>query len=81
GAEVADARLAVRRARRARPRRAPEHARASLFTLGLRRARQGLYQPRTVAVHWHLPAPLAESWTDQWRRAQGFFPHFPTVRP
>lgn len=78
GAQVAEARLA---ARRARPRRRPEHARASLFTLGLQRARQWLYRPHTVALRWHLPALLAESWTDQWQRAQGFFAHFSTVRP
>ncbi len=81
GAQAAEARLGARRARRARPRRRPEHARASLFTLGLRQARQWPYRPRTVALRWHLPAPLAESWTDQWRHAQGFFAHFSTVRP
>ncbi len=80
GAAAADARLAARRARRARPRR-PEHARESLFTLGLGRARQRLYRPGTVALRWHLPALLAESWTAQWQRAQGFFAHFATVRP
>ena len=81
GAQAAEARLAARRTRRTRPRRRPEHARASLFTLGLRRARQWRYHPETITVRWHLPALLAESWTEQWRRAQGFFPHFPTVRP
>ena len=61
--------------------RRPEHARASLFTLGLGHARQWRYRPRTVALCWHLPALLAERWTAQWQRAQGHFAHFPTVRP
>lgn len=79
GAQVAAAKLAARRA--LPPRRRPEHARESLFTLGLGRARQWLYHPAPAPLPWHLPDPLAERWADQWRRAQGHFPRSPTVRP
>jgi hypothetical protein len=81
GAQAAEARLAARRARRVPPRRRPEHARASLFTLGLGRARQWLYRPPSVALRWHLPALLAERWTAHWQRAQGYCAHCSTVRP
>jgi hypothetical protein len=84
GAQEAEARLAARlarRGRRHRPRRAPDHARESLFTLGLRRARQWLYRPQTVALRWHLPAILEVSWTEQWQRTHALFPRLQTVRP
>ena len=84
GAQEAAARLARRAARTARhpgPRRAREHARESLFTLGLRQARQWLYRPWTVRVRWRLPALDAESWTGQWQRAQSLFSRWQTVRP
>jgi hypothetical protein len=81
GAQAAEAKLVARRARALPPRRRPEHARESLFTLGLQRARQWLYRPAAAALRWHLPDPLAERWADQWRRAQGHFAHTATVRP
>lgn len=70
-----------RTARRAGPCRRPQHARASLFTLGLYCARQWLYRPLTVTVGWRLPALDAESWTRHWQRMQGYFASFATVRP
>jgi hypothetical protein len=79
GAAAAAAKLAARAARP--PRRRPEHARESLFTLGLRRAAHWLAPPVPAPLPWHLPALLAPRWTDQWRHAQGHFAHFPTVRP
>jgi hypothetical protein len=79
GAQAAAAKLAARAARP--PRRRPEHARASLFTLGLGRARHWLYRPDAAAPRWQLPDPLAESWSAQWQRAQGHFARTATVRP
>ncbi len=80
GAQAAAAQVAGRRAGRRPPRRCPEHARASLFTLGLQRARHWLYHPAALTLCWHLPALLAECWSDQWRRAQGHFAYTSTVR-
>jgi hypothetical protein len=79
GAQAAAAKLAARAARPPRPR--PEHARESLFTLGVRQARRWLYRPDGHTLPWCLPAPDEECWADRWRRAQGHFPHAPTVRP
>jgi hypothetical protein len=89
GAQAAQARLAARRARPPRPRRrrdparpwAPEHARESLFTLGLRLARQWLYRPLSVAPAWRLPDLDAVSWTCQWQRAQRLHRALQPVRP
>jgi Transposase DDE domain len=50
----------------------PQHARHSLFTLGLRRARQWLYRPRTVAFRWALPELDAPSWNARWYHAQAW---------
>lgn len=47
-----------------------DHPRASLFTLGLYAARAWLYRTRTPQLHWHLPDPLAGSWSDRWRAVQ-----------
>ena len=63
------------------PRRRPEHARASRFTLGLRQAGHRLDQQAQAALPWHLLALLAPRWTDHWRQAQGHFAHYATVRP
>lgn len=79
GAREAAAKLAARAARP--PRTRHEHARESLFTLGLRQARRWLYQHAPAPLPWHLPAPDEERWADHWRRAQGHFPHTTTVRP
>ena len=70
GAAAAAARLAARLARGA-PQRPAVHARESLFTLGLQRARQWLYRPWTVAFRWRLPHLDGDSWTRQWQRAYG----------
>jgi hypothetical protein len=62
------------------PRR-PQHARASIFTLGLQRARALLYQTLRCALTWHLPDIHAPSWTDCWFGCQFKRFLFQTVRP
>jgi hypothetical protein len=88
GAAAARAKLAARLARPARPgrRRAarpwqPEHARESLFTLGLHAARRRLARAAGAALAWCLPDPHAVSWTVQWQRAQRAQRALLTVRP
>ncbi len=76
--------LAHRRPRRYRGRwriGRPQHARQSIFTLGLRRARQWLYRPLTIACSWRLPELDAPSWTARWSHAQARRFIFQTVRP
>lgn len=90
GVQAAQAKVAARLARPPHPPRRrsparrpwqPEHARASLFTLGLQWARQWLYRPLTVMMTWRLPEVDAISWTAQWQRFQRFQRCLQTVRP
>jgi hypothetical protein len=48
----------------------PHPARESLFTLGLRQIRRGLYAARHRRWRWRLPDLTAPSWTAQWRSSQ-----------
>lgn len=78
GVAEAEARLARCLTHPPRRCRRPEHARESVFTLGLRAVRGWLYQTRAVRLCWHLPRLDAESWTVQWQHAQL---HPQSVRP
>jgi hypothetical protein len=69
----------ARRARRRRP--VPQHARQSIFTLGLGRVRRWLYRTATRPIRWRLPEVDALGWNDRWCRAQAPRPAFKTVRP
>ena len=48
----------------------PRHARASLFTLGLRAVRRWLYGTTAQPLPWHLPDLDAPSWLARWYHAQ-----------
>ena len=87
---LADARIALARvsallsahpaSRRSPPK--PQHARASLFTLGLRLARRWLARTAAPPFRWLLSHLSATSWNTRWYRAQSrrfLFAH--TVRP
>ena len=75
---LADARLALSRlaalrtsppaTQRTPPR--PQHARASLFTLGLRLARRWLARTAVPPVRWSLSHLSSPAWNTRWRRAQ-----------
>ena len=77
-------RLARRRPQRFRGRwrvGRPQHARQSVFTLGLQRACQWFARPHTITFRWHLPDLDAPSWNDRWYGAQARRFIFQTVRP
>lgn len=59
----------------------PQHARQSLFTLGLRAVRRWVYQLTDAALTWTLPEPDAPSWNARWYAAQSYRYIFPSVRP
>ena len=72
GVEEARARLAAAAARPVagkRPGR-PRHARASVFTLGLRQLRAWLYRTWHRALTWRLPEVDSASWADRWHQQQ-----------
>ena len=72
GAAEADSMLTEAAARpiaTAPPRRV-EHARDSLFRLGMRQARRWLYGNRSGAFPWRLPQLSAPSWTRQYEQVQ-----------
>jgi hypothetical protein len=83
GVAEAQTRLRTARERLGRPRQArrPEHARASLFTLGLQLVRRWLYNAPPGGLVWSLPDPLAASWTHQWEHVQRRHACLETVRP
>ncbi len=59
----------------------PQHARLSLFTMGLRRAQRWLCQTLPTSINWHQPDIDAKSWTDQWYSFLSYRYVFTTVRP
>ncbi len=59
----------------------PQHARDSVFTLGLRRVRHWLYQAWAGAFPWRLADLDTESWTTRWQFHQAYRLIFQTVRP
>jgi hypothetical protein len=71
GLQQAQERLAALAARppKRRPPK-PQPARASLFTLGLQRARHWLYRPDQARMPWSLRDPAGPSWKDRWYAAQ-----------
>jgi hypothetical protein len=78
GTEQAEADLAEREAR---PPRRPEHARFSLFTLGLKRLADLRVDPKRWHMRWRLPALDAPSWNHQWLSLQRRQLLAQTVRP
>jgi hypothetical protein len=78
GAEEAEQLQQQRTERRPR---CPEHARLSLFRLGLRRLRAFLHHPERWHLRWLLPALDAPSWNHQWLTLQRRQCLGQTVRP
>ena len=78
GVQAAQQRLAALSQRRVGK---PEHARQSLFTLGLSRVRKWLYSAREHVLRWRLPHLDAHSWTHHWQLHQAYCLIFQTVRP
>lgn len=75
----------VRRARQRRragkaPAR-PQHARASLFTMGCQLARRWLAGAVSPCLTWCLEEVSAHSWSAEWFQAQAHLFIFQTVRP
>jgi hypothetical protein len=48
----------------------PQPARESLFTVGIRQIRRGLYATTRCRRRWHSPDLAAPSWIAQWRSLQ-----------
>lgn len=67
--------------RTAHPPRWPQHARFSLFRLGLRRLRAFLHHPDRWHLRWFLPALDAPSWNHEWLTLQRRQYLGQTVRP
>jgi hypothetical protein len=59
----------------------PQHARESLFTLGVRCTRTWLSQAWAGAFPWRLPGLDGPSWTQRWKCHQAYRFIFQTVRP
>jgi hypothetical protein len=64
-----------------RPARRPQHARFSLFTLGLQALRAFIHHPERWHLRWRLPALDAPSWNRQWLTLQRRQCLAQTVRP
>jgi len=79
-AHLADLRSSPRLTRRPPPK--PQHARASLFTLGLQLARRWLARTAVPHVSWLLSHLSSTAWSRRWYRAQSRRYLFSqTVRP
>jgi len=63
------------------PPRQPQHARFSLFRLGLQTLRAALHHPERWHIRWLLPALHAPSWNQQWLTLQRRQLLGQTVRP
>jgi len=59
----------------------PQHARDSLFTLGLRQARARLYRTTGGPFPWRLPRLAGVSWTAEWMHHQRALRLTQSVRP
>ncbi len=59
----------------------PRHARESLFTMGLRRARHWLYQAKAEAIPWLLSELDSVTWYKHWYRQQALRIIAQSVRP
>ena len=64
-----------------RPGRWPQHARASLFTLGVQALRAWLYGCPQVPLRWRLTGLTGPSWTAQWQQLHRWQPFALPVRP
>lgn len=64
-----------------RPGRRPQHARDSLFTLGVQAVRAWLYGCPQVPLHWRLTGLTWPSWTAQWQALHRWQPFTLAVRP
>ena len=82
GSEAAEAQVAHARARpgHGQPPRQFEHARESLFRLGLHQAHKLLAGTRRAPIRWCLPALTAPSWTQQYETVQ-LHRYLPAVPP
>lgn len=79
-AQIAALRAAPRTSHRSPPK--PQHARASLFTLGLRLARRWLACTVAPPFRWSLSHLSSRAWNTRWYRAQARrFLFSQTVRP
>lgn len=70
---------AQRKAQRKGPAK-PQHARQSIFTMGMRRASGCLYRTADRVLRWFLPDVGAASWNKQWYENQSHRFIFETVR-
>jgi hypothetical protein len=59
----------------------PEHARESVFTMGLTCVLQWLYGTAETVIHWLLPLYQSATWNDTWLRVQDPSFAYKTVRP
>jgi hypothetical protein len=75
------ARLALRRPRPGKRLGRPRPARASLFTLGVRRLQGWVHRTRRGSLPWALPQLDAPAWSRQWHAAQSRQLIAQTVRP
>jgi hypothetical protein len=83
GVQAADdalARLATQHPPPGRRRGRPRAARASLFTLGLRRLQGWVHRTRAGPLPWSLPRLAAPSWSREWHAAQSQQLIWQTVR-
>lgn len=80
GTEQATAAIARERDR-TRPPRVPQHARYSLFSLGLHGLQHWIDRHERRRLPAGLPPPLSVSWTNQWRALLSHAYIFHSVRP
>ena len=87
GVERAEQRLAQLTLRQPRRRAGrwvrgqPQHARRSVFSLGLERMQALLHRTEDGPIVWALPYLDAVAWNQEWRAAQAYPLIFETVRP
>lgn len=59
----------------------PQHARESIFTIGIRLIRAWLYRKVACVIEWWLTAAEEVSWSSCWYQQQSYRYIFKTVRP